>query len=184
MSSAGPERTLSTPLSRVVAKLSRGSGPSSPPSWSEATAKPGMPVVVDVVCDASVVLKWFHAEGEEEVGESRALLDLHRSRRAALSVLDLTMYEVGNALMRGMRVPADRARVVIEALDEICPRLPVTTGQLADALALAERHGLTVYDAVYASVALSRHARLATLDRLLLKAGLGERPSEIVSLLA
>jgi predicted nucleic acid-binding protein len=143
-----------------------------------------MQAVVDVICDASVVLKWFHEEGEEEVGGSRALLDLHRSRRAALSVIDLTMYEVGNALMRGMRVPADRARVVIEALDAICPRLPVTTLQLAAALALAERHGLTVYDAVYASVALSRHARLATLDRLLLEAGLGERPSEILSRLA
>ena len=52
--------------------------------------------------------------------------------------------------------------------------------ELADALALAELHGLTVYDAAYASVARSRHARLATLDRLLLGAGLGERPSEIV----
>jgi predicted nucleic acid-binding protein len=140
-----------------------------------------MSVVVDVVCDASVVLKWFHAEGEEEVGESLALLDLHRSRRAAISIIDLTMYEVGNALVRGMRVPADRAQVVLEALDAICPRLSITTPELAEALALAERHGLTVYDAAYAAVARSRHARLATLDRLLLGAGLGERPSEILA---
>jgi predicted nucleic acid-binding protein len=128
-----------------------------------------MRAVLEILCDASVVLKWFHAEGEEEAGESRALLDLHRSRRAALSVLDLTMYEVGNALVRGMRVPA------------ICPRLPISTGELADALALAELPGLTVYDAAYAAVARSRHARLATLDRLLLGAGLGQSPSEIVS---
>lgn len=140
-----------------------------------------MSAVVDVICDASVVLKWFHAEGEAEVGESRALLDLHRSRRAALSILDLTLYEVGNALVRGMRVPAARAQVVLEGLDAICPRLAITTSEAADALALAERHGLTVYDASYAAVARSRHARLATLDRLLLDAGLGERPSEIMS---
>ena len=55
------------------------------------------------------------------------------------------MYEVANALVRGVRVPADRARVVVEALDTICPRLPITTPELADALALAELHGLTVY---------------------------------------
>jgi predicted nucleic acid-binding protein len=140
-----------------------------------------MRAVLEILCDASVVLKWFHAEGEEEAGESRALLDLHRSRRAALSVLDLTMYEVGNALVRGMRVPAARAQAVIEALDAICPRLPISTGELADALALAELPGLTVYDAAYAAVARSRHARLATLDRLLLGAGLGQSPSEIVS---
>jgi predicted nucleic acid-binding protein len=149
--------------------------------WFGATAKHGMSDVLDVVCDASVVLKWFHEEGEEEVGESRALLDLHRSRQAAVSILDLTMYEVANALVRGMGVPADRAQVVIEALDVICPRLAITTAELAGALALAERHGLTVYDAAYAAIAHSRGARLATLDRLLLDSGLGERPSGIVS---
>ena len=137
--------------------------------------------MLEILCDASVVLKWFHAEGEEEVGESLALLDLHRSRRAALSVLDLTIYEVGNALVRGMRISAARAEVVLEALESICPRLPIATPELADALALAELHGLTVYDAAYGAVARSRHARLATLDWLLLGAGLGERPSEIVS---
>jgi predicted nucleic acid-binding protein len=140
--------------------------------------------VLEILCDASVVLKWFHADGEEEVGESRALLDLHRTRRAALSILDLTMYEVANALVRGMRVPADRAQVVVEAIDTICPRLTITTPELADALALAQLHGLTVYDAAYAAVARTHRARLATLDRLLLGAGLGERPSEIVSGLA
>ena len=140
-----------------------------------------MRAVLEILCDASVVLKWFHADREEEVGESRALLDLHRSRLASLFVLDLTMYEVGNALVRGVRVPADRAQVVVAALDAICPRLAITTAELADALALAELHGLTVYDAAYPAVARSRRARLATLDRLLLDAGLGERPSAIVS---
>ncbi len=30
--------------------------------------------VIDVVSDASVAVKWFHAEGEGEVTEARALL--------------------------------------------------------------------------------------------------------------
>ncbi len=138
---------------------------------------------IDILCDASVVLKWFHAEGEEEVGESRALLDLHRSRAVALSVLDLTAYEAGNALIRGMGVPAAQSRIVLEALDAICPRLAATPPELAEALALAERHNLTVYDAAYAAVAHSRGALLATMDRPLLAAGLGSRPSEIVAAL-
>jgi len=138
---------------------------------------------IDILCDASVVLKWFHAEGEEEVGESRALLDLHRSRAVALSVLDLTAYEAGNALIRGMGVPAAQSRIVLEALDVICPRLAATPPELAQALALAERHNLTVYDAAYAAVAQSRNALLATMDRSLLAAGLGSRPSEIVAAL-
>jgi len=44
--------------------------------------------VIEVVSDANVVLKWFHAEGEEEVEPARALLEAHKTRRIALSVLD------------------------------------------------------------------------------------------------
>ena len=135
----------------------------------------------DVVCDASVALKWFHAAGEEEVDPARALLDRYRERAIALHVLDLTPYEVGNALLRGgPRVAAEQVAVVLEALAEICPQLAPTTSELHDAALLAERHGLTLYDAAYAAVALARGAQLATLDRQLLQSGLGRRPSGIL----
>lgn len=137
---------------------------------------------IDVVSDASVALKWFHAEGEEEVEWARALLDRHRQRAIALSVLDLTAYEVGNALLRGrLRVAAVRVAVVLEALAEICPRLTLTPAELAEAAALAERHDLTIYDAAYAAAARARGAELATLDRALLRSRLGRRPSAIVA---
>lgn len=55
----------------------------------------------DVVSDASVALKWFHGEGEEEVEPAVELLLGERDRTVALRVLDLTSYEVGNALLRG-----------------------------------------------------------------------------------
>lgn len=140
-----------------------------------------MPAVPDVLCDASVVLKWFHAEGEEEVEAARALLDLHRSRAVVLSVLDLTAYEVSNALLRGLGVDAERVSTVLAALDVICPRLTLTLAELSDAAALAENHHLTMYDAAYAAAARSRHAELATLDRAVLEAGLGRRPSAILA---
>lgn len=137
---------------------------------------------IDIVCDASVVLKWFHAEGEEEVEPSRALLDLHRSRSAALYVLDLTAYEIGNVLLRGrLRVEPPEVVTVLEALAVICPRITPSQTELGDAVALAEQHNLTLYDAAYAAVAAARHSYLATLDRALLDAGLGRRPSDIVS---
>jgi len=136
----------------------------------------------DVVSDASVALKWFHAEGEEEVEAARDLLDRYRKRTMALSVLDLTAYEVGNALLRGRaKVPAARVAVVLEALDQLCPRLSLTAAELSDAANLAEEYDLTLYDAAYAAAARSRGARLATMDRALLRSGLGERPSEVVA---
>ena len=53
-----------------------------------------------------------------------------------------------------------------------------------EAATLAERHGLTLYDAAYAAVARARGAELATLDQALLRSGLGRRPSAILSDLA
>lgn len=139
-----------------------------------------MPAAADVLCDASVVLKWFHAEGEEEVEASRALLDLHRTHGMALSVLDLTAYEAGNALLRGVGVEAEKVSAVLDALAVICPRLALTPAELSAAAVLAAGHNLTMYDAAYVAAASSRHAELATLDRALLDAGLGRRPSEIL----
>jgi predicted nucleic acid-binding protein len=135
---------------------------------------------INVVSDANVVLKWFHAEDEEEVGPARALLEAHKERTIALSVLDLTVYEVGNALMRGRAgASAEQAATVVEALAEICPAIRPSPKEIRKATELAERHELTVYDAAYAAVAQSRSAELATLDRALLAAELGSRPSEL-----
>lgn len=140
---------------------------------------------INVVSDANVALKWFHAEGEEEVESARALLDAHKERTVALSVLDLTVYEVGNALMRGRAgADAEQAATVIEALAEICPPIRPSLEEMREASRLAERHELTLYDAAYAAVAQSRSAELATLDRALLEAGLGIRPGELVKVLA
>lgn len=138
--------------------------------------------VIDVVSDANVALKWFHAEGEEEVEEARALLDAHRARTVALSVLDLTAYEVGNALLRGRAAAgSDQVATVLEALAEVCPALRPDPKDLRHATELAAEHDLTLYDAAYAAVAESREATLATLDTALLDAGLGTRPSELAA---
>jgi predicted nucleic acid-binding protein len=140
---------------------------------------------ISVVSDANVVLKWFRSEGEEEVEAARALLEAHRERTISLSVLDLTVYEVGNALMRGQAgVSAERAATVIEALVEICPAIRPSPEEMRGASELAERHDLTLYDASYAAVAQGRSAALVTLDRALLDAELGSRPSELVQAIA
>lgn len=135
----------------------------------------------EVVSDASVVLKWFHAEAEEEVGPSRALLVAHRDGGISLIVLDLTAYEVGNALLRGRAsLPGRKIGIVLDAIGAICPAVRPDAGELRAAAQLAEDHGLTLYDAAYVAVARARGSVLATLDRALIDAGLGRRPSELV----
>jgi len=136
---------------------------------------------IDVVSDANVAIKWFHAEGEQEVEEARALLDANRSREIGIAILDLTPYEVGNALMRGRAgASAEQAATVIAALGEVCICVGPGAEDFRRATALAERHDLTLYDATYAAIAESHGAELVTLDKELLDAGLGVRPAELI----
>jgi len=102
-----------------------------------------------------------------------------------LRVLDLTAYELGNALLRG-RFGVDAAGVadVLDALHDICPAIAPTQDDLREAARLAAAHRLTFYDASYAAVARRRDAELATLDGELLRAGLERRPSELAARLA
>lgn len=139
-----------------------------------------MPPTV-VVSDASVVLKWFHDVGEEEVEAARALLDAYAHERVAVLVLDLTTYEVANALLRGAAgARPDVIAAVLESLDDICPRVSLEPAERRLAAELADEHRLTFYDAAYAAAARTRDGLLATFDRQLLAAGLGLRPSTVL----
>lgn len=136
----------------------------------------------DVVSDANVALKWFHAEGEAGVDSARGLLAAHRDRALVLHVLDLTPYELGNALLRGRAcVGPGNVATVVEALSEICPAITPTTGDLRAGLELAAEHDLNLYDALYAAVAQRRDAALATFDKELLAAGLGRAPADLLA---
>ena len=137
--------------------------------------------VRDVIVDANIVLKWFHEEGEEEVEAARALLDGHRDRRLSVQMLDLTPYEVGNALIRGRAgLAAEQVAIVLRASREICSAIVPTADDLAHAAQLAADHNLTLYDAAYAAVARRRGAVLATLDGKLLARSLGSRPGDVL----
>lgn len=139
----------------------------------------------DVVSDASVVLKWFHDEGEQDVGLARGVLDLHRSRRIVLYVLDLTYYEVGNALMRGRaRRTAEQTTTVLGAVRQICLTIRPDDRDLALATNMVTEHGLTLYDAAYAAVAGRRDAPLVTFDQQLLASGLGLSPERLLAQLS
>jgi predicted nucleic acid-binding protein len=146
--------------------------------WTATSAMPA----TDVVSDANVALKWFHREGEEEVDAARLLLDRHRGQEVLLHVLDLTFYEIGNALLRGRsHATAAQTATVLTALREICPTITPDDQDLALATELAAAHDLTLYDAAYAAVAKRRRVPLVTHDRQLLASDLGTRPADLLA---
>jgi predicted nucleic acid-binding protein len=143
-----------------------------------------MPPTV-VVSDASVALKWFHTAGEEGVESARALLDAYADEGISLVVLDLTAYEVGNALLRGSAAAsAESVATVLEALADLCPSISPEPAERRLAADLASDHDLTFYDAAYAAVARARGGILATFDRQLLSTELGLRPSAVLERVA
>jgi predicted nucleic acid-binding protein len=131
--------------------------------------------VIAVVCDASVVLKWFHSAGESEVSAARAILAAQREGRVYACILDLTLYEVGNILLR-KGWPAGAVGDQLDDLRALCSVIAPTETEHRLAAQIGRDSRLTYYDAAYAAVARSRGAALATDDPVLLRAGLWESP--------
>src|SRR5262249_51596260 len=130
-----------------------------------------------VLVDTSVVLKWFHAEGEGDLAEARALLAAHRAERITAYLLDLSLHEVGNVLMRSLRWPAAAVADQLDDLVVICgPPLVPDRGGLREAAGWAAGQGRTFSDASFGAAASGTGTRLISADKQLLAAGLAESP--------
>lgn len=137
-----------------------------------------------LLVDTSVVLKWFHEDGESEVDEARALLQAHRDGREQVLVLDLAAYELGNVLLRPLKLPGPVVSQQLRLLLSLCGPLVHPRPSWLDAAAdLGERHGLTFYDASWAAAAQALECPLVSADRLLLASGLAVTATEAAGML-
>ena len=129
-----------------------------------------------LLADTSVLVKWFHAEGEHEVQEARALRAAHVAGELDVHVLDLAVYEVGNVLLRALRWPAAEVSAQLDDLLLVLGTpLSMATGWFGPAARLGEKHGLSFYDAAWAAAAVELGVPLVSADRGLVRAGLAER---------
>ena len=119
----------------------------------------------DLVLDASLALRWF-LEDETDRKYSLEILASLADKRAVVPIL--WFYEVGNGLLMAHR----RKRISVDQIDGFLTRLktlPIEAAQQAgpDVLELpllAQRYGLTNYDAAYLAVAIRTGLPLATAD--------------------
>lgn len=93
-----------------------------------------------------------------------------------VAVLDLTLYEAANAVVvearRGAISEPSRLIRAISEISKLLPVIRVDPGDLEGIAELAERLGLTVYDAAYVHFARAKGSKLITNDgELLRKAG-------------
>ncbi len=111
--------------------------------------------------DASVLLAREDTEDDQHGAARRLLPD-----RVPLATLDLAFYEVSNVAVRVWRDvdAARRLRGLVEALADDGGLVRVDATLAAEATAIAEREGLSVYDTAYVAGAQAAGARLVSCD--------------------
>lgn len=126
----------------------------------------------ELLLDTSVLLKWFHRDGEDEIEQAEWHLQAHREGVVHAHVLDLGMYELGNVMVRALNRNAQQARAVLEATLALCgPPLALSDSALFAAADIAADDGLTFYDAAFAVAAREHGCTLISADRKLLASG-------------
>ena len=118
------------------------------------------------VVDASVGLAWVHPS--QASAESDKLLE-EVEAGAAIIVPSLWFLEVANGLLAGQRrkfIAAAERKTALEKLSGLNLTVDEETSQAAfrKTSELAERHGLSVYDAAYLEAALRRKLPLGSRD--------------------
>lgn len=141
--------------------------------------------MTSLLVDTSVLIKWFHADGESDVREARALRDASARGAVDAKVIDLALYEMGNVLLRALRWSASDTADQLEDLVVICGAPIAMAGSwFRGAALIGESHGLTYYDACWAAAARALGIPLVSADTRLVAAGLAESPRSAATRLA
>jgi predicted nucleic acid-binding protein len=117
--------------------------------------------VTEAVLDASVVLKWFHSEGEENVEAARRLREHFEAGELRALAPPLLWLEVLN-------IAARRWRWTEKQLEQLAASLPELGFELLEPelpdIARWTARGLTAYDAAYVALAEQTGVELITDD--------------------
>jgi predicted nucleic acid-binding protein len=134
--------------------------------------------VTTLLVDTSVLIKWFHSEGEPELQEARAIRNATQRGDVQSRVIDLALYEMGNFLLRSLTWSGPDVADQLDDLVIICGApLAMTAHWLRQAAIIGAAHGLTFYDAAWAGAAEALGVPLVSTDTHLLAAGLAEAPA-------
>jgi predicted nucleic acid-binding protein len=133
--------------------------------------------VTTLLVDTSVLVKWFHSEGESELAEARAIRDATRRGEVEVRVIDLAIYEMGNVLLRALHWSGPDVADQLDDLILICGvPLAIAAAWFRQAADIGATHGLDFYDACWAAAAQALGVSLVSADTQLLDAGLAETP--------
>lgn len=120
--------------------------------------------MTEVVLDASVVLKWFRADGERHLSPARSLRAAFEAGELIVFAPPLLRLEIVNVAGRRWCWAESALVELAAALDEL--GFELIEPELAR-VAYWTARGLTAYDAAYVAVAETNNTRLVTDDDLI-----------------
>ena len=121
--------------------------------------------MIELVLDASVVLKWFAPKDERHAEQARALRRSYERGDVIVTVPSLLFLELLNIAGRRWMWDTDALGELASALDDL--EFDVGEAELA-AIAAWTSRGLTAYDAAYVALAEVRGMPLVTDDDTIL----------------
>lgn len=116
--------------------------------------------------DTSVLLRLFHDEHDADQAAVDALRAAWAAGETDLLMLDLSVYELVNVLVRRLGFAEQPARAVVDAVFEMeLPVVGVDAALARDAVRVAVQTGLSGYDAAFVAAARELGVPLVTADR-------------------
>jgi predicted nucleic acid-binding protein len=113
--------------------------------------------------DASVFVKWYASEQEEDLEQARALYENLQRHKIRVLTSDLLIFELSNALLKGKGLGEAEVKEALQIFFETPVEIVPTDAALIDeTIGIAARYQLTTYDAVYVAVARRFGCRLLT----------------------
>jgi len=116
------------------------------------------------VIDASIVVKWYSAFGEDDLTKADRLLQNYVDGSCGFIAPSLIVYELANALRFNPNFEAADVRRGIRDFFDLQIILEDPSQYMNSAIDIAFKHSLTVYDAVYASLSQVTGIPLITAD--------------------
>lgn len=120
-------------------------------------------MIIKIVVDTSVFIKWLSQDKEKNLDFANKLLEDALDSKVEILAPEIAKYEVGNALLFSKKLSSKQASIVLEQLYTLPIHFITESNDLAkQTYDLAYTLGITYYDASFLSIAKQYDAILVT----------------------
>jgi predicted nucleic acid-binding protein len=105
------------------------------------------------ILDSSVIVKWFNHKDEDNVNRALKLMDLFGADIIGITIPDLAIYEIANALRYNKNFDPEEVKKIISTLMELQLNIiNVEEDLINSALDIAVEDDISIYDAIFISI--------------------------------